>query len=386
MFLRHNILAWRIEYTLLMVKGPEHLDRSDRQPDQHDIAKTVSSDHGFVNAIRKWVNSKVEESKFPTKETLGYESTKGIYGGKLARDGEGRLVFDVRGFVSRIDQWGDRFLRAYDEHHARDPISMALHKPKAFLKLLPFVVDAKRYRGTPEQIMPQIQKFGLDDMYGLHPWGIEIKQPEVFTHSIGLQDIFRADLINHPTLTDIDRFESLASTARYIGELHKRDVCIAEGVVNSFLFARHEGNKVYEPYLMLPTEMYNPEKNISIIEQKTTDILDLFVTAAYEELRRSGSWESVDHAIDTILTAYGDRETIAVTISFIKRGRVTLPNDIAALPFETTASYRAMRPIAALHNTQRLMVNAEYAADVRRHIQSRCEDFLKRTPDITPQA
>ena len=368
------------------MKELDRLDKKGRQPDQHEVAKLVSSEPGFLDGIRTWINSKVE-GKFPTKETLGYESTKGIYGGKLVHDEQGKLVYDVRGLWDRIDQLGDRFLRAYDEHHARDPVSIFLHKPKAFIKLLPFVVDAKRYRGTPEQVMPQIQKFGLDHMYGLHPWGMEIKQPEVFTRSIGLQDIFRSDLIDHPTLTGIDRFEALATTAQYMAELHKKDVCIAEGVVNSFLFAKHEDGKVSEPYLMLPTEIFNPEKNISIIEQKTTDILDLFVTTVYEELRRSGgSWESVDRVLDTILSAYGDRDTIAMAVSYIKRGRVTLPNDLAGLGFETTAMYRAVRPVAALHNTQRLMVDPDYTVLVRQHMQSRCEEFLKRTHDAASGA
>jgi hypothetical protein len=350
-----------------------------------DVERVVAnSDKGILTSIREWVNSKVAKGTFPSEQTLGYKSSMGIYGGDIKETVEGKMIYDVQGFWNRIDQWGDRFLRSYDDHHARNPLAMAWRKPGAFIKILPFIVDSKRYRGTPEQALigkdpavPRVAQLGLQDMYGLHPNGIEIKQPEVFKRSIGLQDIFRADKIKNTDLLKIDRFQALAAATDYMWKLHQRvDGGIAEGNIYSFLFAAHNDGKVSAPYLMIPTEIYNPEKKISPLEQKATDLLDLLASAAFEEMRRSNSTAETDRAINTVLESYADEEVISMVSSYLKRGRLTLPNDLLGIQFETTVAYRGTRPLAALHNTQRLTVDPELSMDIRQRIQERCDNFV----------
>ncbi len=347
-------------------------------------AAVVEEQKGLLNRIRELVNSKVQESKFPTKEGLGYESTMGIYGGKLATDESGKMVYDTRGLWSRIDQWGDRILRTFDEHHARDPIRMAWRHPMQFIKSLPFLADSKRYRGTPEQTMENVKRFGLEDMYGAHPWGVEVKNPDIFKQSIGLQDIFRQDLIKSPILDKIDRFKAEGEAVKYMRHLHDTAGGIAEGNAYSFLFTEHASDGgVGKPALVIPTEVYNPDKNISEIEQKSTDLLDFLASVGMEEWRRSqaesdreAQWESVNKALCVALENYGDTRVIQMVESYVKRGRLTLPGDTEALDFEKSKTYTQSRKVFALHNTQRLTATATASTELRRRIIESCESYL----------
>lgn len=339
-----------------------------------------ASDQGLVNEVRKFVNSRVQESKLPTKEGLGYESTVGVYGGKLDKDEQGKLVYDTRGFWSKVDQWGDRVLRAFDEHHAQKPGAMFLRHPGEFLKMLPLVVDSKRYRGTPEQTMDNVKRFGLEDYYGAHPWGIEIKDQEAFSHALGLQDIFRSDLIDHPALADIDRFQALGAAAGYMHTLHDTVGGMAEGNAYSFLFTEKKDGQVAKPIIMIPTMVYNPEKHVPPIEQKATDLLDLLASAAVEEYRRSQSWENIRKAFTAVFDNYQDKKVIAMVASYVKRGRLTLPGDLAGLDFETSPTYNLSRKAFAAHNTQRLNVtDPEATPQIRRELVEACQRYLGNT-------
>jgi len=339
-------------------------------------AALSSADTGMLDNVRTLVNSKVSESTLPTKEGLGYESKVGIYGGKLARDSENRLVFDTRGTWSQIDKWGDRILRTFDEHHVRKPLAMLRRHPKAFLQFLPFIADAKRYRTTPEQTLEKVHRLGLDDMYGPHPWGIEIKQPEVYSHCTALLDIFHQDQINDPSLSAIDRFDALGKAAGYMMELHKTGVGLGEAGVTEFLFKETREGKVENPTLLINglTITYNPEKHISDIEKKATDLLDLFTSAAMQEFRRSKNWESVDRALDTVAGNYQDPEVISMVASYVKRGRLTLPGDLASPEFQDTESlHKSSRAVFALHNEQRLGADKTVTSEVRKRIIEACE-------------
>ena len=355
---------------------------SDGPEELAEVAQEISeSEKGVINGIRKIVNGRMEESKLPTKKGWGYESTVGVYGGKLRNDDEGRLVYDTRGVWSKIDRWGDRILRSFDEHQVRKPGTMIARRPKTFLKLLPFIVDSKRYRGTPEQAMENVHRLGLDEYYGAHPWGMEIKDPERFSHMIGLQDIFRQDQINHPEIKDIDRFEALGETAKYMRSLHEKVGGVAEANVWSFLFAKKEGNKVGEPLMIMPTEIYNPEKHVPLIEQEATELLDLMASAAIEEYRRTEDWESVRKCLRTALESYGDTKVAAMVASYIKRGRLTLGGDTEGLDFDTDAIYRNARKVFSAHNVQRLGIkNPDATAQIRSEIVAACEEFENAGP------
>lgn len=337
---------------------------------------------GIINLIRRLVNSRVEESKLPTKDALGYESSMGVYGGKLVSDDEGKMVYDVRGLWSKLDQLGDRLLRTFDEHHMKQPLRMAWNHPAKFIKFLPFLADSKRYRGTPEQTMANVKRMGLGDLYGAHPWGIEIKEPEVFRQSIGLQDIYHQDEIQSPVLDTFDRFEATGLAVDYMRQLHDAtDAGIAEGNVYSFLFTEHDADgHLGKPAIMIPTEVFNPDKNISKIEQKTTDLLDFLASVGMEEWRRTQDWTLIERAWTIALDHYRDADVIHMVASYIKRGRLTLPGDEAALSFDHDVVYSAMRPVAAAHNTQRLGVNADIATELRTRLTKHCEDFIPPLP------
>ncbi|MDP3956844.1 MAG: hypothetical protein Q8P97_02510 [bacterium] len=361
-----------------MEKFESNIRKEAVEPSLPEVAaEMTASDKGVVNKIRKLIDSRVQESKMPTKEGLGYESTMGVYGGKLVKDSEGRLVYDTKGFWSKIDQWGDRILRAFDEHHARKPGAMFSRRPINFLKLLPFIVDSKRYRGTPEQTMANVRRFGLEEYYGAHPSGIEVKKPDLFSHAIGLQDIFRQDQINHPALSAIDRFDALGKATDYMRALHEKAGGIAEGNLYTFLFTEKNGGEVAKPILIIPTEIYNPEKHVPDTEQKATDLLDLLASTTAEEYRRSHDWESVKKVLGVILTHYHDKKVISAVSSFVKRGRLTLPGDIEGLNFETSPTYRASRRVFAAHNTQRLTIkNPEVAPQMRHEITEACDSYI----------
>lgn len=359
---------------------PKQKIETEKELSPEEVVQEISKDNeGVINQIRKFINSRVQESKLPTKEGLGYESTIGIYGGKLVKDEEGKVIYDTRGLWSKIDKWGDRLLRSFDENQTKRPGAMFLRHPGAFLKLLPFLVDSKRYRGTPAQTIANAKRLGLDNYYNPHPWGMEIKDPELYSHAIGLQDIFRQDEIGHPILADIDRFEALGAATDYVRKLHKTAGGIGEANVYAFLFTQKEGAKVEKPIITISslTEIYNPEKHISELEQKATDLLDLFASAATEEYRRSKDWNNIRKTFRIILDHYQDKKVIATVMSYVKRGRLTLAGDVAGLDFETSRTFKATRQILAAHNTQRLSVkNPEITPQIRREIIEACQDYL----------
>src|SRR3989344_8059385 len=132
----------------------------EKLPTPKNKEQDFSSDVSALEATRKGVN-RIVAHELPK---AGYESTMKVYGGHFAYDKEGRLVYDPRDIQSRaIDIPGDRILRAYDEHHVKEPGKLLRRHPKALLKSLPFKVDSKRYRGTMEDTQANIEKFGLQD-------------------------------------------------------------------------------------------------------------------------------------------------------------------------------------------------------------------------------
>jgi len=70
-----------------------------------------------LNKIRDSVNEQVNESRVPTED---FESTVGVYGGKMEIEDDGKLIWNNKGIVSKIDKFGDAILRTYDEHVVKD--------------------------------------------------------------------------------------------------------------------------------------------------------------------------------------------------------------------------------------------------------------------------
>ncbi|MDO8638315.1 MAG: hypothetical protein Q7R43_01975 [Candidatus Daviesbacteria bacterium] len=303
-----------------------------------------------LDHVRDLINSVVNEAKLPTQEALGYESTVGIYGGKLVTDPEGKMVYDTRGVASKIDQKGDAVLRTYDEHTVKNPSELLKKHPKWFLKFI--FPGSKRYRGIKEEIAENAKRLGLEEYYGLHPWGIEIKKPEIFKSGRTLQDIYRADLINSTELSDIDRFTALAEAAKYIRNIHDQYGAIGEIVASDIIFRGEEGNKLARPILNIPDLVYNPKKITSETEKKATDVLDFLMEIGFEEFRRSKDWEETKKALKTIVENYGDEKVIQATKSLAKRGRLTLTSQ---------------------HNQARLGVDKELTGELRKIVIEICE-------------
>ena len=278
----------------------------------------------LFNKISDRVNKMVKESFLPTKEKLGYESTVGVYGGKLKIKENGKMVYDNSGFVSKFDRFGDAALRTYDEHMVKDPIKLLKRHPRSFFYFLS--PGSKRFRGNSEEISANAKRLGLADLYDLSPEGdgVEIKSPEVFTSGRALQDIYRADLIGSKDLEEIDRFSALSSAVEYINEVHEKcNSGVGELLPSDIIFRNKEAGEVKEPILNLPDTVWNPQKEISPKEQKATDMLDFMLSISLEELRRSNDWAQAQKALETIVSNYKDKEVISLTKSLVKRGRIT---------------------------------------------------------------
>ncbi len=319
-------------------------------------------DGGVLSGVRKFVQEKVRESRLPTKEGLGYESTVGIFGGRLVEGRDGELVYDVTGIVSRIDRGGDAVLRTFDEHVAKKPGELLRRHPTWFFGH--FLPNPLRFRGSPSEIAENARRLGLEGTYVLHPHGIEIKRPSVYKKGIALQDIYRADQIGSEELNGIDRFEALAEAARYVRSVHDNKGAIGELLPSDVIFQNVEKGYVQGPILNLPDELYNSSKTISENAKKATDILDFMVSIGFEEIRRSNDWNEVKKALDTILENYGDKSVISVVGSLARRGRLVMLGD----------KYSA-RPVFTMHNKARLGFDEKNTKQLRDMVIESCRKY-----------
>ena len=327
----------------------------------------------LLNKLGSSVQKRVQESHLPTKENLGYESTVGVYGGKINYDEEERMVFDMRGSISKIDRLGDAVLRTYDEHVVKNPLEMFKKHPGWFFKFL--VPGTKRYRGTPEEINKNIERLGLAESYGLHDWGIEIKDQAIYKAARPLQDIYRADLIESNDLNEIDRFAALAQSAKYIHDLHQKHGAIGEVLPSDIIFQKKSEKEVSQPILNIPDIVYNEEKSTSELDKKTTDLLDFTMSIGLEELRRSEDWDEARRAIQTILNSYGDKNVIQLLKSFIKRGRLTMQGNEESVNLSKTT--KTLQPFTTLHNKARLNFDKNTTDNLRKLIIEECETYLQ---------
>jgi len=337
----------------------------------------------ILNTVSDRINKTVNESTLPTKN---YESTVGIYGGKLVEDEQGRMVFDMRGLISKIDQLGDAFLRTYDDHLMKDLFAMLKKHPKWFLKFV-FTPGTKRFRGNPEQILQNIKRLGLTDVYDACPEGIEIKDKSIFTDGLALQDIYRADLIDNESLLEIDRFQALASAAKYLQQIHEHGG-VGEMLVSDIIFqdTRDVAGKteVVKPILNIPDIVFNEEKNLPERSKQAIDLLDFLVNVGVEEMRRSESDEqSVERAMKLILDNYQNSEVVATVLSFVKSGYLTLQGDKAVkeigLPEKVLQKARG---VFSKHNEARMgNSNQDIEAFLKKTVLEVGADYLQNNQE-----
>ena len=337
----------------------------------------MSTFEGFnpLNKIRDTINKTVNESKFPAED---YESTLGVYGGKIKTEEDGKMVWDNRGLVSKIDKWGDAILRTYDEHIVRDLGKLFKRHPKLFFKFL--APGPKRYRGTKEEIFENIKRLGLEETYGLHENGIEIKDQDLYHKGYPMQDIFRSDLIENDKLDGFDRSQAIEEAGKYIRQVHDKFGGAGEMNVFHIIFKKHENSQLSEPTLNIPTIVFNREKNISEKEKKATDMLDFIISIGAEEFRRSGDLEGVRNAMKKALESYGDKDIIKLVGSYIKRGRLTLTGDRDAesvnIPEDTFTTKN--REIFTKHNEARIVNDKSIEASLKDIGAEVCEEVVNK--------
>lgn len=322
----------------------------------------------YLNPIVARVKRIINRNKVPSN--LGYKSMAEIFGGKLTTDEDGKMVYDKRGLVSTLDRIGDPRVREVDDHVSnKDKLSVwrrnkrwffrhyfTLHHARPFAK-----PEGKRYRAGKEETMAHIKQLGLEDYYGEHSHGFEVKKPEIFTNGVNLFDIWRSDQIHSPLLDKVDRFEALKQAVQYVRSVHDNHGGIGELLANDIIFQDHaEDGTVSNPVLNLPDIVYNPRKNFGRHEQRATDMLDFMVGMSTEELRRSGDWDQVQKVLTTIKDGYGPEDpqdsVIKWTGLLARRGRLTLEEN----------------GLSKIHNFARLGLTKGISARLRQTIIDTC--------------
>ncbi len=352
---------------------PESESESSETDDDSSGASGESKDGLIRELAGKRIQGIMNESRLPNEE---YESTVGVYGGKMNVGEDGEMVWDRRGIVSKIDKAGDAVLRTYDEHVVKEPLKMMWRHPKLFLKEM-FAPGTKRYRGNNAEVLENIERLGLSDYYGPHENGIEIKQPDIYKHGLDLQDVYRSDQIESDVLKETDRFQALAEASKYVGQIHKEHGGIGELLVSDIIFLEDKDGKLGKPLLNLPDIVFNKEKITSEVDKKTTDMLDFLCSVFGEEYRRSQNLEDVDKALDAIVENYGDKNIISLVESFVKRGRLTLQGDAELLKLPSTTTKQA-RGIFSQHNKARLASKKDIDGLMKEKIVDACERFLSK--------
>ena len=345
-------------------------ETDSREPGE-EIPQQEDTKEGLFGAMRKKVQGVMNESRLPSEE---YESTIGIYGGKLKYDKDGKMVIDRRGIVSKIDKTGDAVLRTFDEHVLKEPWKLLTRHPKAFLHFL--APGPKRYRGSNEEVLENAERLGLSEYYGSHENGIEIKKPELFTQGVHLQDVYRSDIIDSDKLKETDRFQALAEAAKYTRDLHDNHGAVGELNIFHFIFQKDAAGVLKDPVIYMPDIVWNKDKNTSEIDKKATDILDLLSSVFAEEYRRSQNFEDVNKAINTVLENYVDKEVIEMVRSYIGRGRLTLQGDAEFLNLPDTIT-KKLRGALSQHNKARLQLSkTDFEGEMKKRLKEACEIFL----------
>ncbi len=332
------------------VQAATHKDAPSEQ-----VATNVG---GMMDWFRRRINSVVANTPLPSKEGLGYDSTQRVYGASLVKGPGGKLLYDKRGIFNRIDVFGDGILRTVDDNQIRRPLKMLLSRPRTFMKLV--FARGKRYRGSTEEILANVKRLKLDQYYGptKNRRQIEVKDPQLYTHGIAMQDIYRQDTIGHDKLKGIDRFDALKQTGAYLDKVHKESGAVGEFNLYHMLF-REKGadGKVGKPVQTLPDIVWNPARKTGETDKKATDFLDLLASTACEEYRRSKDPALIAKALDAAASGYNDTKIVEVTASFARRGRLTLPRESKALLKGFSGGAKFLRGAFGQHNVQRLGID-----------------------------
>ncbi|MEK7580767.1 MAG: hypothetical protein AAB512_00645 [Patescibacteria group bacterium] len=350
------------------------------------LEKAKASLNKPTEMVSKTFASKVmTEATLPTDHDLGYKSKVGMFGGKLIREGD-RLVFRMTGSISKLDKWGDKLLRTYDEHTVKEPLKL-LRRSRGWALRAARPFQPKRYRGNVQEIAQNIERLNLAEYYAPVHDGIEIKKPEVFTSSPNLYDIYMSDTIGSELLDQTDRFQALKEASRYLSEVHISSGAVGEVLTNEFFFQGNENGRVSQPVLNIPDIVWNPEKydsdRLKSTEPKATDLLDFLASVGMQEIRRSnGDLKMLDKAMEAVLKGYQNATVIRATKSLALRGRLTLPGDASSINLPPSIT-RKIRGFLSVHNNARLGANSTHSAILRGEIVKNITNFLGTTEPKT---
>ncbi len=331
-----------------------------------------------IDWVRRKANSIVANSPLPSKDGLGYDSTMSVYGAKLVTKPDGRLVYNRLGLTNRIDVAGDSVLRTTDDNRIRRPLRMLLSHPQAFAKLA--LGRGKRYRGSIGEILANVKRLGLEDSYGPteNRNEIEVKDRDLYTKGIAMQDIYRQEEIGHEAVRGIDRFQALAQAGAYLDQVHTNHGAVGEFNLYHVLFReKAPDNSVSKPAQTLPDIVWNPNRNTSDLDKKCTDMLDMLSSTACEEFRRSKDASLIAKALDAVLSGYKDAKVVETSLSFVKRGRLTLPPQSTELG-GTAEAQGFLQGVLGQHNVQRLGFDKQAAngLSIRPLMIAACERWI----------
>lgn len=374
------------------------------------------------------VGFKVLGNKLPN---AGYPTEVTSYGGFYTEAADGTMLYDTRVIPSRLSdiphafsnlasQVGDRYLRSFDDHIARDPLRLMrrrfrispVHSPIDVIKAVDKTVRAvsetiqsmttpKRHRSA-ELIPANIKRLGLEEYYAPHPWGIEIKKPEIFTKGFCLHDILRSDVIQTKApdskaylLDGIDRNDAIAQAGEYIRKIHDKYGPVGEVHTADIQFQKRNGDRVLSPVLHIPDMNYihtSPVTPTRQIVEKATDMLDFMAIVGSEVYRRTrdegqNPLEAMRESLGILARSYGDSQVLETIEMFVKRGRLVLPGDKSSYensdsqtPYGKDSTLgKFSREIAGkVHNSLRLgITDSTYSSQLKQTIIDACEEFKK---------
>lgn len=364
---------------------PQPPNTQKPQAEKAEVANATRGPLGnIVDWARRQVNSVVANSPLPTSEGLGYQSSIRVYGATLKKKNDGRLVYSNLGIANRIDVLGDGLLRTVDDNAIRSPIAMLLRHPRTFAKLV--FGRGKRYRGSAQDILANVERLGLGDDYGPVQGSrneIEVKNRELYTHGIAMQDIYRQEEIGHEALKGIDRFDALTQAGGYLDGVHRKHGAVGEFNLYHVLF-RKKGvdGRVKEPAQTLPDIVWNPKRNTGELEKRAIDVLDMLASTACEEYRRSKDPALIAKALDAVIAGYTDVKVITITESLARRGRLTLPPQ--ATDTERAGGFAFVHGVFAQHNVQRLGIDKHSPLNLRTAVIEACERWIAAKAKPTP--
>lgn len=260
---------------------------------------------GLIDRSGSLMRKLVSESRKPS---LGFVSEVECFGGKWKLNEHGTLYFDMSGAISRLDRFGDRILRRWDDNVPRLTGNM-------------FDIlrgNLLRYRGNPREIYENVMRLNLTRHYAHYQDGIVVLNPECFTTAVSLLDIFRLDCF-----AGVDREKAVQRAAKFLALTHQKNGPVGEVLPSDVLFEQVvQGMEVDYPFWGIPDIV--PAEGANFDRLKALDLLDFVFSVGFEEYRKSGSSVNAQTIALKALEAYSNWTVIYVAHCMLELSRYTL--------------------------------------------------------------